>query len=218
MDDCVQVSPFGAYVELGSPMKHIELKNRSRIPLAITLIAASFVSAFLLATFSNTKHQYWVALVDLPAGHQIVATDLELSAMNLEQSADIYLPKVQNPVGQVLIRNLNAGQIVDQESISSTTSNMASSAVPLSVRSVDVAAGIQVGESVDIYWVADSQNGVPIDDPMLILGGVIVLSANAESKNFGTDAALTVAVEETQVLRLLSATTYGRLVVIRSHV
>ena len=57
-----------------------------------------------------------------------------------------------------------------------------------------------------------------LDDPVLVLGGVLVISANAESKNFGTDAALTVAVEETQVLRLLSATTHGRLVVIRSHV
>ena len=52
----------------------------------------------------------------------------------------------------------------------------------------------------------------------MILGGVTVLSFDQKSKNFGTDAALTVAVEETQVLRLLKATTHGRLVVVRAHV
>jgi len=199
-------------------MKPKEYKNRSRLPLAIALIVASFISALLIATFSNTKHQYWVALMDLPTGHQIVGSEMQLSSMGLADSTALYLPKAQSPIGQVLIRNLKAGQIVDQESISSTTSIVASSAVPLSVRSVDVAAGIQIGESVDIYWVVDSQNGVVIDDPLLILGGVIVLSANSENKNFGTDAAITIAVEESQVLRLLSATTHGRLVVIRSHV
>jgi hypothetical protein len=39
-----------------------------------------------------------------------------------------------------------------------------------------------------------------------------------KNKNFGTDAAITVSVEQTQVLRLLAATTMGRLVVISSNV
>jgi len=90
--------------------------------------------------------------------------------------------------------------------------------VPISIRAVDLAAGITAGEAIDIYWVVDSQNGeIPVD-PILILGGVRLLSFDQKSKNFGTDAALTVAVEETQVLRLLGATTHGRLVVVRSHV
>jgi hypothetical protein len=55
-------------------------------------------------------------------------------------------------------------------------------------------------------------------DPVLILGGVTLLSYDDGGKNFGSDIGLSVAVEETQVLRLLSATTFGRLVVIRSHV
>jgi hypothetical protein len=55
-------------------------------------------------------------------------------------------------------------------------------------------------------------------DPVLILGGVTVLNVESGGNNFGSDVGLSVAVEETQVLRLLSATTLGRLVVIRSHV
>ena len=104
------------------------------------------------------------------------------------------------------------------QSVSASSELLAASAVPISIRAVDVAAGIAAGESVDIYWVIDSHNGELPVDPVLILGGVRLLSFDQKSKNFGTDAALTVAVEETQVLRLLSATTYGRLVVVRSHV
>jgi hypothetical protein len=102
--------------------------------------------------------------------------------------------------------------------VSSTAKTMASSAVPLSIRSVDLAAGIYVGALVDIYWVIDSLNGELPEDPILILGSVPIISADVKNKNFGTDAAITVSVEQTQVLRLLSATTSGRLVVISSNV
>jgi len=199
-------------------MKPKKYLNRSRLPLAITLIAASFISAFALAALSNSKREYWVATLNLPVGHQISIGEMQLVSMNLDSSSTTYVEKSLNPLGQVVVRNLMIGQIVDQESISATVSVIASSAVPLSVRAVDLAEGIQVGEAVDIYWVLDSDSGQGIADPIFILGGVRVLSADTKSKNFGTDAAITVAVEETQVLRLLSATTKGRLVVIRSHV
>jgi len=110
------------------------------------------------------------------------------------------------------------GALVGVQSVSSTQNALASSGVPLSIRSVDVATGVQAGVLVDIYWVLDSQNGELPEDPILILGGVTVLSADGNSKNFGTDSALTVSVEQTQVLRLLTSTTRGRLVVICSHV
>jgi hypothetical protein len=81
-----------------------------------------------------------------------------------------------------------------------------------------VATGLGVGEDVDIYWVLDTQSGDSAITPILILGGVTLLSYDNGGKNFGNDVGLSLAVEETQVLRLLSATTQGRLVVIRSHV
>ena len=121
-------------------------------------------------------------------------------------------------MGQVLIQNVFSGEIISIEKVSSTAVKIASSAVPLSVRSVDIAAGIQVGDLVDIYWVIDTQNGELAQEPILILGTVLVMSANGKSANFGTDAAITVSVGQTQVLRLLSATTQGRLVVISSNV
>ena len=205
-------------MQLGAPMRKPPSSNRSRMPLAISLIIASFLSAFFLATFSQSTTEYWVATIDLQTGHQISTGDLSLMDMDLSSSSMVYLSKDLDPLGQVVIKNVVAGEVMAINSVSSTAKTMASSAVPLSIRSVDLAAGIYVGALVDIYWVIDSLNGELPEDPILILGSVPIISADVKNKNFGTDAAITVSVEQTQVLRLLSATTSGRLVVISSNV
>jgi len=46
------------------------------MPLAISLIIASFISAFFLANFSQSTKQYWVATIDLQSGHQISTGDV----------------------------------------------------------------------------------------------------------------------------------------------
>ena len=205
-------------MQLGALMRKQPLSTRSRMPLAICLIIASFLSAFFLASFSQSTSKYWVATIDLQSGHLISTGDLSLVDMDLSASSMIYLSKELDPLGQVVIKNVVAGEVMAINSVSSTAKTMASSAVPLSIRSVDLAAGIYVGALVDIYWVVDSLNGELPQDPILILGSVPIISADMKNKNFGTDAAITVCVEQTQVLRLLSATTSGRLVVISSNV
>ena len=194
-------------------------KTRStRLPLAVTLIAAAFVSAFLIATFSNKGADYWVINVPISPGHQISAADVSIAHLNLDASAQFYMSVEVEPIGMVATRIMHPGEIIGSNDLTSAIDAMSTSAVPLSVRSVDVATGLSIGEDVDIYWVLDTQNGDDVLDPVLILGGVTLLSYDNGGKNFGSDVGLSVAVEETQVLRLLSATTLGRLVVIRSHV
>jgi hypothetical protein len=66
--------------------------------------------------------------------------------------------------------------------------------------------------------VLDSRNGEAVIDPILILGGVTIIGLDSSKNSIGGDVPITVAIEETQVLRMLSATTQGRLVVVRTHV
>lgn len=194
-------------------------KTRSaRLPMAVTLIAAAFVSAFLIATFSNKGADYWVITAPISPGHQISASDVSVVHLNLNTSAQFYLSKEIEPIGMIATRIMHAGEILGSTDLTSAMDAMSTSAVPISVRSVDIATGLSVGEAVDIYWVLDTQNSDDSIAPILILGGVTLLSYDDGGKNFGNDIGLSVAVEETQVLRLLSATTLGRLVVIRSHV
>ena len=190
----------------------------SRLPLAVTLIAAAFVSTFLITTFSTRGADYWVVTTSMSPGHQISASDISLQHMNLDTSARFYLSKEVEPIGMIATRIMHSGEIISITDLTSALDAMSTSAVPISVRSVDIATGLSLGEEVDIYWVLDAQSSESSMDPILILGGVTLLSIDDGGKNFGSDIGLSVAVEETQVLRLLSATTLGRLVVIRSHV
>lgn len=190
----------------------------SRLPLAVTLIAAAFVSTFLITTFSTRGAEYWVVTTSMSPGHQISASDISLQHMNLYTSARFYLSKEVEPIGMIATRIMHSGELISSTDLTSTLDAMSTSAVPISVRSVDVARDLSLGEEVDIYWVLDAQSSESSMDPILILGGVTLLSIDDGGKNFGSDIGLSIAVEETQVLRLLSATTLGRLVVIRSHV
>lgn len=199
-------------------MTHSRKTRSSRLPLAITLITAAFLSTFLIATYSNKGADYWVVNTAISPGHTISASDLSLVHLNLNSTSDSYMNESAEPIGMVATRLLQADEIVAIDDLTLTTNAMSTSAVPISVRGVDLATGLTIGEGVDIYWVLDSQNGEGVVDPILILGGVTLLSYDTSGKNFGSDVGITVAVEETQVLRLLSATSMGRLVVVRSHV
>ena len=197
----------------------LKRKTRSsRLPLAITLIITAFISTFLIATFSNRGDDYWVVNGAISPGHIISSSDISLSHLNLASSSDFYLDKNAEPIGMIATRLLQPREIVAVTDLTNSSDAMSTSAVPLSVRGVDLATGLLIGEGVDIYWVLDTQNGDSSIDPILILGGVTLLSYDKGGNNFGSDVGITVAVEETQVLRLLSATTMGRLVVVRSHV
>ena len=181
-------------------------------------MVAAFVSAFLMATFSNQGSDYWVINSLISSGHHLESSDVSKVHMNLDTSSVFYSDGGTNPIGMVVTRSMYPGEILGTSDVTSSMNAMSTSAVPISVRAVDIATGLGIGEEVDIYWVLDTQSGESAIDPILILGGVTVLSYDDGGKNFGSDTGLSVAVEETQVLRLLSATTVGRLVVIRSHV
>lgn len=199
-------------------MKNKKDSYGARMPLAITLIVAAFASAFFISTYSNRGFDYWVIAQPLTPGHVIDSTDLTTDHLNLGQSADYYLRESDQIIGLVVTRGMQIGEVISTADVSSSATSMATSAVPLTVRSGDFASGINIGDSIDLYWVLDSRNGEEILDPILILGGITLIGIDDSKNSLGVDVSITVAIEETQVLRMLSATTQGRLVVVRSHV
>jgi hypothetical protein len=199
------------------------MKNRkdsygARMPLAITLIIAAFTSAFFISTYSNRGYDYWVIAQSVTPGHVIDLTDLRTDHLNLGESTGYYLRESDQIVGFVATRQMQVGEVISRADVSSSIESMATSAVPLNLRAGDLASGINIGNSVDLYWVLDSRNGEEVVDPILILGGVTLIGLDNSKNSLGGDVSITVAIEETQVLRMLSATTQGRLVVVRSHV
>lgn len=199
-------------------MKNKKDSYGARMPLAITLIVAAFASAFFISTYSNRGYNYWVIAQPVTPGHVIALTDLTTDHLNLGQSTEYYLRESDQAVGLVATRQMQVGEVISTADVSSSAESMATSAVPLNLRAGDLAYGITVGDSVDLYWVLDSRNGEEVIDPILILGGVTLIGLDNSKNSLGGDLSITVAIEETQVLRMLSATTQGRLVVVRSHV
>ena len=199
-------------------MKNKKDSYGARMPLAITLIVAAFASAFFISTYSNRGYEYWVIAQSVTPGHVISSADLTNDQLNLGDSTDYYLRESDQIVGLVATRQLQPGELISTADVNSSAESMATSAVPLNLRSSDLASGISVGDSVDLYWVLDSRNGEEVVDPILILGGIALVGLDSSKNSLGGDVSITVAIEETQVLRMLSATTQGRLVVVRTHV
>ena len=199
-------------------MKNKKDSYGARMPLAITLIVAAFASAFFISTYSNRGYNYWVIAQSVTPGHVISPADLTNDHLNLGDSTDYYLRESDQIVGLVATRQLQPGELISTADVNSSAESMATSAVPLNLRSSDLASGISVGDSVDLYWVLDSRNGEEVVDPILILGGIALVGLDNSKNSLGGDVSITVAIEETQVLRMLSATTQGRLVVVRTHV
>ncbi|MEY3635662.1 MAG: hypothetical protein RL147_91 [Actinomycetota bacterium] len=190
----------------------------ARLPLAITLIIASFVSAIFISSIANKGEDYWVIKGSVVTGHVISSSDLETVHLNLSKSSDLYINKNFNPIGLIALRTMQQGEVIATTDLGASVQGQVTSAVPLSVRSVDIAQGLALGEGVDIYWVEDSNNGEQSVEPVLVLGGATLLSIESSGNSFSGDIGLSIAVENTQVLRVLSATTVGRLVIIASHV
>ena len=199
-------------------MKNKKSSFSARMPLAITLIVAAFVSAFFISTYSNKGADYWVVANSFAPGHLITESDLVATHMNLGSSSENYLSTSDQLIGLVATRTMGVGEVISTSDVTTSSQAMSTSAVPLSLRSADLASGVIVGDSVDIYWVLDSRNGEGVMDPILILGGVSLIGLDDSKNALGGDIGITVAIEETQVLRLLSATTQGRLVVVRAYV
>jgi hypothetical protein len=190
----------------------------ARLPLAVTLIIASFVSAIFISSMANKGEDYWVVRAAIITGHVISSSDLEVAHLNLNNSSDLYVDKSFNPIGLIALRTMQQGEVIGAADLGASIAGQLTSAVPLSVRSVDIAKGLALGEGVDVYWVLDSNNGEESVEPVLVLGGAALLSIESTGNSFSGDVGLSIAVENSQVLRVLSATTVGRLVIIASHV
>lgn len=203
---------------LGTGMKNKKSSINARMPLAITLIVAAFASAFFISTYANKGDTYWVLNNAVTAGHIITATDIELVHMNLTSSSGKYLRASSQVIGLVASRSMLAGELIPVPDLTQSNKSLNTNSVPLSLRSSDLASGVLLGDLVDIYWVMDSRNGEAVVDPILVLGGIAVIGLDDSKNALGGDVSISVAIEESQVSRLLSATTQGRLVVVRSYV
>ena len=191
--------------------------SHTRLILATTLCGATLLASFAMSVAANQKEKYWVVLRPIAAGTQIAAADLGLDSVVLGSSEGNYLPAALNPIGSITRRALSSGELLGGNSITDDSSAMVNRQISISVRSVDIPAGLTVGEMVSIYQLHDAKNGQAALAPEFVQGGVFVSALDRKGNNFGGEAALTVSINRESISELLNATTSGRLVIVRAH-
>lgn len=191
--------------------------SRGRLVLAIVLIAASLLSAFIFSSLANQKTSMIVSTNFLLPGHQIIESDLTRVQVSLGEVADNYVSDTSQIVGSFTKVRIEARELISKSAISSQSDAISLSSVPLSIRSADAPDGLIPGALVDIYWVQDDTNADMQLIPELVVVGAHVLAITKSGSNFGSEVGLTVAISSEDVLLLLGATSQGRVVLVSSH-
>jgi hypothetical protein len=199
------------------PMAIQRKSSRSRLILAIVLIAASLISAFIFSSLANQKNTMIVSTTFLLPGHQITENDLARVQVTLGDVAMNYISEESQILGTFTKVRIEAHELISRTSISPQADSLSLSSVPLSIRSADAPEGISPGSVIDIYWVQADSNGEIQLIPELVIAGAHVLAITKSGSNFGSEVGLTVAVQSDEVLLLLGATSQGRVVLVSSH-
>jgi len=199
------------------PMAIHRKNSRSRLVLAIALIVASLLSAFIFSALANQRSTMIVSTTFLLPGHQITESDLARVQVTLGDVGNNYISQESEIVGTFSKVRIEAHELIARTSISSHIDLVSLSSVPLSIRSADAPEGIIPGSIIDIYWVQSETSAEIQLVPELVIAGAHVLAISKSGSNFGSEVGLTVAVQSNEVLSLLGATSQGRVVLVSSH-
>jgi hypothetical protein len=188
---------------------------RARFLIAISLLVLSILSSVVISLLSNQKGSYLITTRELTPGQQISASDIAIVKVNVTALANTYLTADQNPVGSIVINRIPRKSLIANQSISTQTDLINSAEISLTVRAIDLPANIAAGDRISIYLLEDAQPGAFPTDPELVLSDIYLGIIERKSSNFGSDAAITIAIGRDEIDDVLRATTYGRLAVVK---
>jgi hypothetical protein len=147
----------------------------------------------------------------------ISSADLSRGKATINIGKNSYLHTSKNPVGAIAVRNLQVGEMVLENTLTTDRRQLSTEFVSLSIRASDFPGGTSVGDDIHIFQVHDSRNGEQVIAPALVVQAAPLTAISQKGSNFGSDLSITVAIQREELLPLLAATSSGRLVVIRSH-
>jgi len=190
---------------------------QKRIVVAASLLVAALISSVAITTIGNTTQEFWIASRSISPGEVIQAGDILKGSVSLKESAPLYISAQFNPVGKIAIRSIGQAELIAQTAVGGDEEIASSEIVPLHLSVADIPSDISVGEEIAIYWVPEAMGAQIVGDPQLVLRGIYLRSVDRKNSNFGNDVSITVSVDTSQVISLLSATSTGRLVIVRAR-
>jgi hypothetical protein len=190
-------------------------KIQTRLLIAATLLVASILSSVLISVLSNQKQSFWIANRELTPGQQIAASDISKVQVNISAISNNYVPAGMNPIGSIVINRIQRTSLIATQSISSQNEAINSAEVSLTIRAIDLPATVLAGDRISIYLLEDAESGAFPSEPELILSDIYLGSIERKNSNFGSEAAINIAIGREEISDVLRATTYGRLVVVK---
>jgi len=190
-------------------------KIQTRVLIAASLLVASILSSVLISVLSNQKQSFWIANRELTPGQQIAASDISKVQVNISAISKNYVPAGVNPIGSIVINRIQRTSLIATQSISSQNETINSAEVSLTIRAIDLPGTVLAGDRISIYLLEDAEAGAFPSEPELVLSDIYLGSIERKNSNFGSEAAITIAIGREEISDVLRATTYGRLVVVK---
>ena len=185
----------------------ISLYLTPRYILGLTLILASFTSAYLISKASDKTFMVWAATVDLAPGEVLTDSDLTKVRVRLLDNSEQYLSSMAPIAGASVLRPIGAAELIPSFAISNE-SNPNLQVVPISIPREWAPIELKSGRVVDVYGIPN--RGVEFTgesrlQSRLILSEVAIDSIDSSSRDLGGRIGISLLVPEIEVPKLISA-------------
>jgi hypothetical protein len=127
-----------------------------RLVLGVLLVLGSVLLGARVVGAADATVPVWAAAADLAPGTELTAEDLVAVDVRLDAAADVYLSTGTRPEGRVLARAVRAGELLPR-SVLEDPAQLVQLALP--VQAGYVPPGLERGQLVDVYAVADPAAG-----------------------------------------------------------
>lgn len=115
-------------------MKRPSTSSQTRSIVAIALIVASFLSAFILSRAANRTELVWSARTLLNRGDVVTMENLELRRVAMSSIATIYFGGSENILRSGVLREIHKGELIPRTAIGSDLKVLSKSQAPISVQ------------------------------------------------------------------------------------
>jgi hypothetical protein len=166
-----------------------------RLVLGVLLVLGSVLLGARVVGAADATVPVWAVTGNLAAGTELTADDLRAVDVRLGDAANAYLSTSTRPEGSTLSRAVRAGELLPRAALDPTT-ELVQLALP--VQSGYVPPGLQRGQVVDVYAVADPAAGATVADgsvsPVVRKTPVVAVSGRSDGVLSTPTAAIQVVV------------------------
>jgi len=127
-----------------------------RLVLGVLLVLGSVLLGARVVSAADATVPVWAATGDLAPGTELTGADLVAVDVRLDQAAGVYLSATTRPEGRTLSRAVREGELVPMSALEEAGELVQ---VALPVQAGFVPPGLERGQLVDVYAVADPAAG-----------------------------------------------------------